>query len=92
MSLELAKKERRLSWMMEVERVSKGPIETNIDPHLHEEESTTRPIEELVEIQVDPKEPSRVFKVANSLSCKLGRSSQTSYVRIKTYLLGHMRI
>ena len=36
--------------MMEVEKASKGPTETNIDPLLQEEESITGPIEELVEI------------------------------------------
>ena len=44
--------------MMEVEKESKGPMEMNIDPHLQEEESTAGLIEELVEIQVDPEEPS----------------------------------
>ena len=29
---------------------SVGPIETNINPHLQEDESTTGPIEELVEV------------------------------------------
>ena len=53
-SLELAKKERELPRMMEVERVTKVPMETNTDPCLQEEESTARPIEELVEILMDP--------------------------------------
>ena len=44
--------------MMEVKKGSKGPMKTNIDPHLQEEESTTKLIEELVEIHMDPKEPS----------------------------------
>ena len=57
--------------MMEVEKVSKGPMETNIDPHLQEEESAARPIEELVEIQVDHKEPSRVVKISQGLNSKL---------------------
>ena len=43
---------------MEVEKTSIGPMETNIDPLLQEEESTIGPIEELIEVQVDPSEPS----------------------------------
>ena len=49
-SLRLAKIEKKLHQMMEVGRPSEGPIETNIDPRLQEEESTTGPIEELVEV------------------------------------------
>ena len=45
---------------MEVEKTSKGLMETNIDPHLQEDESTVGPVEELVDVQVDPNEPSRV--------------------------------
>ena len=59
--------------MMEVEKVSKGPMETNIDPRLQEEESTARPIDELVEIQIDPIEPSRVVKVGKGLSGELAQ-------------------
>ena len=72
-SLELAKKERKLPRMMEIEKVSKEPMETNIDPLLQEEESIAGPIEELVEIQVDPKEPSRVVKVGKCLSGELAK-------------------
>ena len=57
--------------MMEVEKVSKGPMETNIDPHLQEEESTTGLIKELIKIQMDPKEPSQVVKVSKCLSNEL---------------------
>ena len=35
---------------MEVEKTSRGPMETNIDPRLQEDESTTGPVEELTEI------------------------------------------
>ena len=59
--------------MMEVEKVSKGPMETNIDPRWQEEESTAGPIEELVEIPMDPMEPSRVLKVGKGLSNKLSQ-------------------
>ena len=50
---------------------SMGPIETNIEPHLQEDESTTGPIEELIEVQVDPSEPSRVVKIGKCLKSKL---------------------
>ena len=61
--LELAKKERKLPQIMkveimEVEKVSKGPMEMNVGPHLHEDKSTAGPIKELVKIQMDPKEPN----------------------------------
>ena len=36
--------------MLMVERKSRGPMETNIDSHLQEEESTTRLIKESIEI------------------------------------------
>lgn len=58
MSVELTEKDRELFQMIEVDKVSKGPMETSIDPHLQEEQSTIGPIEEWVEIQVDPKKPS----------------------------------
>ena len=57
--------------MMKVEKASKGLMETNIDPRLQEEESTAGPIEELAEIQVDPKELSRVVKIDKGLNSKL---------------------
>ena len=72
-SLELAEKERELPRVMEVEKLSGGPMKTNIDPHLQEEESIAEPIEELVKIQVDSKEPSRVVKVDKCLSSKLAQ-------------------
>ena len=58
---------------MEVGRPSVGPMETNIDACLQEEESTTRPIKELVEVQVDPKELSRVVKIDKCLSDELAK-------------------
>ena len=54
--------------MMEVKKVCNGPMETNIDPHLQEEKSTDGSIEELVEIQMNPKEQSQVVKVGKCLS------------------------
>ena len=40
---------------------------TNIDPYLQEEELTAKPIEELIEVQVDPNEPSLVVKISKGL-------------------------
>ena len=80
-SLEIAEKAKELPWMMNVEKVSKGPMETNIDTCLHEEESTAGPIEELVEIQMDSKEPSRVVKVRKCLSSELAQKL-TYFLRV----------
>ena len=59
--------------MMEVEKMSKGLMETNIDPHLQEDESTAGPVEELLEIQVDPNEPSHVIKIDKRLNKELAQ-------------------
>ena len=39
-------------------------METNIDPCLQEDEPIAGPIEELVEVQVDPNKLSQVVKLA----------------------------
>ena len=46
--------EPELTQAMEVEKTSQGPMETNINPYLQEDESTLGPVEELTEIQVAP--------------------------------------
>ena len=46
-------------------------MDTNIDHLLQEDESTTRPVEELTEIQVDPNEPCRVVKIGKGLKKEL---------------------
>ena len=56
---------------MEVENTRRGLIETNIDPHLQEDESTVGPVEELTEIQVDPNKPSRAVKIGKRLKGEL---------------------
>ena len=56
---------------MEVERIDGRPIETNIEPRLQEDESTARPIEKLIEIQMDPNEPSHVVKIGKRLKWEL---------------------
>ena len=48
-------------------------METNIDPCLQKEESTMGPIEELVEIQVDPNELSQVVKIGKGLGSELAQ-------------------
>ena len=70
-SLELSEKEAKLPQAMEVERISRWPMETNIDPCLQEDESTVWPIKELTEIQVDPNEPGRVVKIGKGLKREL---------------------
>ena len=49
-SLELVEKKEKLPQVLEVEKISKGPMETNIDPRLQEKESTVEPIEELIKV------------------------------------------
>ena len=70
-SLELAKIELELPQAMEVEKLCQGSTETNIDPHLQEDESTVGPVEQLTEIQVDPNEPNHVVKISKGLKKEL---------------------
>ena len=72
-SLKLTEKRKELPQTMEVEKTSKGPMEINVDPRLQEDESTTEPVEELVDIQVDPNEPSRFIKISKRLSRELAQ-------------------
>ena len=59
---------------MKVEKISQEPMETNIDPRLLEDESTVvEPIEELIEIQVDPNEPCHVVKIDKGLRKELAQ-------------------
>ena len=69
--MELAEKIAKLPHVLEVEKISKGLMETNIDPHLQEQESNTGPIEELIEVQRDPNKPSRVIKIGKGLRSEL---------------------
>ena len=48
-------------------------MEINIDPRLQEDESTTGPVEELVNVQVDPNEPSLVIKISKGLNKELAQ-------------------
>ena len=47
---------------------SEGPLDNTIDPRSTDEEGTTRPIEDLVDLPVDDKEPSKVLKIEKNLS------------------------
>ena len=58
---------------MEVEKMNKGPMETNINPRLQEDKSTAGLIEELVDIQVDPNKPNCVLKISKGLSKELAQ-------------------
>ena len=58
---------------MEVEKTNTRSMETKIDPRIQEDESTIKPIEELIEVQVDPSEPSRVLKIDKGLEEKLAQ-------------------
>ena len=66
-------------------------METKIDPCLQEDKLTTRSIEELIEVQVDPNEPSRVVKIDKGLQGELAQQFTSSFARIKTCLHGHMQ-
>ena len=50
---------------------SVGPMKTNIDPRLQEDEIVARLAEYLIEVQVDPNELSRVVKINKNLESKL---------------------
>ena len=46
-------------------------METNINPRLQEDESIVGPVEELVDVQVDPNELSHVTKIGKRLNKEL---------------------
>ena len=60
---------------MEVEKTSKGSMETNTDPRLQEDEPTAGPVEELDvdDVQVDPNESSCVIKIGKWLNKELAQ-------------------
>ena len=70
-------------------------METNIDPLLQEDESTTGPVEELTEIQVDPNEPSCIVKINKGLKKEVAQQlveflslNQDVFAWIHTDMLG----
>ena len=50
---------------------SEKPLNDTIDPRLPNKEATTRPIEDLVDLLVDDKEPSKVLKLRKNSSDEL---------------------
>ena len=56
---------------------SEGPLYNTIDPRSSDEEATTRPIEDLVDLPVDDKEPSKVLKLGKNLFDKLREAIST---------------
>ena len=51
--------------------LSEGPLDDTIDPRSSDEEATTGPIEDLVDLPINDKEPSKVLKLGNNLSDEL---------------------
>ena len=58
---------------IEVEKISRGSTETNINPRLQEDESIACLVEKLTKIQVDSNEPSRVVKIDERLKKELAQ-------------------
>ena len=50
---------------------SEGPLDDTIDPRLPDRKATTGPIEDLVDLPVDDKEPSKVLRLGKKLSDEL---------------------
>ena len=50
---------------------SEGPLDDTIDQRSPDEEATIRSIEDLVDLLVDEKEPSKVLKLGKNLSNEL---------------------
>ena len=51
--------------------LSEGPFDNTIDLRSSDEEATTRPIEDLVDLSMDDKELSKVLKLGKNLSDEL---------------------
>ena len=56
---------------------SEGSLYNTIDPRSSDEEATTRPIEDLVDLSVDDKEPTKVLKLGKNLSDELREAIST---------------
>ena len=76
---------------MEAENMSKGLMQTNNNPRLQEDESSARPVKELVNVQVDPNESSHVIKIEEGQNKELDNSSRSSYATTKMCLNGRMQ-
>ena len=56
---------------------SEGPLDDTIDPRSADEEATIRPIEDLVDLPVDEKVPTKVLKLRRNLSNELREAIST---------------
>ena len=57
--------------------LSEGPFDNTIDLRSLDEEATTGPIEDLVDLPVDDKEPSKVLKLGKNLFDELREAIST---------------
>ena len=57
--------------------LSEGPLDDTIDPRSSDEEATTGPIEDLVDLPVDDKKPTKVLKIEKNLSKELRETIST---------------
>ena len=57
---------------------NEGPLDDTIDLRSLDDEGTTGPIEDLVDLPVDDKEPSKVLKLGRNLSEEIQKRSQSS--------------
>ena len=72
--------------MVEPWLLNKGPIETDLDLRVHDEKWTTGPIEELVEVSVNVKKPTRVLNIGKNLSQdKLDELLKFLWVNLDTF-------
>ena len=63
--------------IVDKQRPSEGPIDDTIDLRSPDEEATTRPIGDLVDLPVDDSEPSKVLKFGKILSDELREEIST---------------
>ena len=56
---------------------SEGPLNDTINPRSPNEDATTGPIEDLVDLPVDDKEPSKVLKLKKNLFDELREAIST---------------
>ena len=56
---------------------NEGPLNDTIDPRSSDEEATTGSIEDLVNLPVDDKEPTKVLKLGKNLSDELREAIST---------------
>ena len=59
---------------------SEGPFDNTIDPRSPDKEGTTGPIEDLVDILMDDKEPSKVLKIGKNLPKEI-RAAISEFLR-----------